>query len=1014
MRKFFKAAGLWLTLIAGVLALNEPWRNEAMAYLTDIPIATLTFLGAIKPDGATLTVAADGTLSSLTAASVATQTALGQASTASFPAGVWRLDYASGNGAPPVYYTAETGVCGAAGNYYIGTTTLTVNDGGSCVNSSDGNSWVVHVPETGIDWREFGVVSSASANQTNWQKGLDFAKKVGVPLLVNGPGTYVITGGVYFYDTPVVWGSHQVIVQRSGTTPFNGCMMRLVDAVGNTYPTAAGIMSMTLRQPTIDLNASLETTNPGAGLCVSAVNNWLIDDPVIYDIPTRATAALGSATVTISLANPAVITWTNHGLIAGSLVAFTNSGGALPAAITSGTYYYVLAAGLTANSFEISATPNGSAISTQGNTQSGTQTGSLGAPAGHFLLPAYQPITATTISGTGWAPNGGIVMLGDFWLNTENGYINKGIVGNLVNPFNPTAGITCASPAGGASLVLSMVMPQAAATGAGHNPPNANSFRNSLFDCSSIGVRADYSTANNFENVDTTGSGRAGFGIGTYGRAEFVVGGTPSGTSTVSVTLLMNAGTVTCSYTGTGTIYAAAAGVASSCNGNGTFTGANLVAGVYPGTAVVWIAYADERSANTADLAINFNACGQDTIPACTGVLTMDNFWASSWNSIYTSSGENSPDGGVNISFNSKQTVISNLQQFTGGTPPALQLHGGQNGPTTPQIIVNRAIANYKPGTVKSTNFTTNCVSDPQPYLITGSNVVATLGSTETGGTVCKFVDALGVWQTSAPFTVLQPTGTWGVYTINGLNNNKTVTITNANPAVVTWGGGSPATSGFAAGQPIVFTTTGTLPTGLSPNTVYYVISAGLTATAFEVSATVGGSAIATSSAGSGTHTATAFGATSEQKYGGIEMVMIQPDNHSSTLPTVNSGGNWVTRDALSGTFTPWTACNSGTLGAYSRQNARYMTQGSITTVTIDVQAAIGTCSGALTLNLPPGYTTSSFRQVVSAFDRTGATPMTGTIDNAATGIVLNTSAGGNPTVTDNFVITNQPFYNNN
>ena len=45
--------------------------------------------------------------------------------------------------------------------------------------------------------------------------------------------------------------------------------------------------------------------------------------------------------------------------------------------------------------------------------------------------------------------------------------------------------------------------------------------------------------------------------------------------------------------------------------------------------------------------------------------------------------------------------------------------------------------------------------------------------------------------------------------------------------------------------------------TGLTVGTVYYVISAGLTANDFEVSATAGGSAINTSSAGSGTHSVT-------------------------------------------------------------------------------------------------------------------------------------------------------------
>lgn len=78
-----------------------------------------------------------------------------------------------------------------------------------------------------------------------------------------------------------------------------------------------------------------------------------------------------------------------------------------------------------------------------------------------------------------------------------------------------------------------------------------------------------------------------------------------------------------------------------------------------------------------------------------------------------------------------------------------------------------------------------------------------------------------------------------------------TCTISNASPGVITM------TNTCAAGDMVVFSTTGALPTGLTAGTRYYVISAGLSGSVFEVSATAGGSAINTSSAGSGTHTAT-------------------------------------------------------------------------------------------------------------------------------------------------------------
>jgi hypothetical protein len=77
------------------------------------------------------------------------------------------------------------------------------------------------------------------------------------------------------------------------------------------------------------------------------------------------------------------------------------------------------------------------------------------------------------------------------------------------------------------------------------------------------------------------------------------------------------------------------------------------------------------------------------------------------------------------------------------------------------------------------------------------------------------------------------------------------VTITNADPAVVTW-----TSHGLEDGTPVTFETTGTLPTGLTAGTIYYIVES--TTNAFSVAATVGGAAIATSGAGTGVHTATA------------------------------------------------------------------------------------------------------------------------------------------------------------
>lgn len=79
---------------------------------------------------------------------------------------------------------------------------------------------------------------------------------------------------------------------------------------------------------------------------------------------------------------------------------------------------------------------------------------------------------------------------------------------------------------------------------------------------------------------------------------------------------------------------------------------------------------------------------------------------------------------------------------------------------------------------------------------------------------------------------------------------SQTFTVTQASPAVF-----SATTHGLVVGDKISLTTTGGLLSGLATNTDYYVISAGLTADAFEVSLVPGGAAVNTTGSQSGTHT---------------------------------------------------------------------------------------------------------------------------------------------------------------
>lgn len=87
--------------------------------------------------------------------------------------------------------------------------------------------------------------------------------------------------------------------------------------------------------------------------------------------PAGVGGGLQPTTVTISNGSPAVITWTAHGLVTGDhFQLFTT--GTLPASLAVKTWYYVIATGLTANTFEFSLTNNGAAVNTS-TAGTGTQ-----------------------------------------------------------------------------------------------------------------------------------------------------------------------------------------------------------------------------------------------------------------------------------------------------------------------------------------------------------------------------------------------------------------------------------------------------------------------------------------------------------------------------------------------------------------------------------------------------------------------------------------------------------------
>jgi hypothetical protein len=96
--------------------------------------------------------------------------------------------------------------------------------------------------------------------------------------------------------------------------------------------------------------------------------------------------------------------------------------------------------------------------------------------------------------------------------------------------------------------------------------------------------------------------------------------------------------------------------------------------------------------------------------------------------------------------------------------------------------------------------------------------------------------------------TILQ-NSTWKG-TFRATQNRQTVTS-------ISIAGGTPTFNcdchGLVANDKVVFTGGTTIPCGLTLNTIYYVISAGLTTSAFQVSASSGGSSISVTGTATGT-----------------------------------------------------------------------------------------------------------------------------------------------------------------
>ena len=134
--------------------------------------------------------------------------------------------------------------------------------------------------------------------------------------------------------------------------------------------------------------AATATISGGAVTAISVTNTgsaYTSAPTVSIDVPRRTIPTSGITIATDTIA------YTAHGLIAGDAVKYFHGGGTAATGLTNNTTYYVIASGLTANAFKVSATEGGDAVDISGT----------GNNAQYFDLTGKVTATATASLGEG-------------------------------------------------------------------------------------------------------------------------------------------------------------------------------------------------------------------------------------------------------------------------------------------------------------------------------------------------------------------------------------------------------------------------------------------------------------------------------------------------------------------------------------------------------------------------------------------------------------------------------------
>lgn len=134
--------------------------------------------------------------------------------------------------------------------------------------------------------------------------------------------------------------------------------------------------------------AATATIAAGAVTAITITNTGSSYETVPTVTIPKARVTIPAASITIATDT---IAFTGHGLVAGDTITYNNGGGADATGLVSGTNYFVISSGLTANAFKVSLTSGGAAVDITGQ----------GTNAQFFVIVASVAATATAAKGSG-------------------------------------------------------------------------------------------------------------------------------------------------------------------------------------------------------------------------------------------------------------------------------------------------------------------------------------------------------------------------------------------------------------------------------------------------------------------------------------------------------------------------------------------------------------------------------------------------------------------------------------